>query len=75
MVFEVWPECWPIFQVFCRLQTQWLTSHAGPTGLNYPSAYPLLDRLASDSEEWDELLHDLQAMEIAALSQMREDNP
>lgn len=69
---EVWPECWPIFSLFCRLQTQWRVSHAGPTGLDYLAAYPLLDRLAESPDDWDQLLDDLRALEIAALEQMRE---
>lgn len=42
----------------------------GPTGLRYEAIYPLLDRTASNDEEWDQLFDDLQAMEAAALKQM-----
>jgi hypothetical protein len=44
----------------------------GPTGLRYEAVYPLLDREASDAQEWDELFHDLQVLEGAALKQMSE---
>jgi len=43
----------------------------GPTGLNYPSAYPLIDRMTGDPQEWDQLLCDLQVLEAAALEQIR----
>lgn len=42
----------------------------GPTGLRYEAIYPLLDRDAQDSEEWDQLFEDLQVLEGAALKQM-----
>ena len=42
----------------------------GPTGLRYEAIYPLLDRDAQDTEDWQELFHDLQVLEGAALKQM-----
>ncbi|MEY4416880.1 MAG: Phage related hypothetical protein [Pseudomonadota bacterium] len=58
----------PVVLVFSRLRTQWHHGMAGRTGLRYPSAYPLLDRLhPSDPDAWDEALDDLQTMERAAL--------
>jgi hypothetical protein len=68
---DVWPENWPIFTVFNRLQTQWIVGMGGPTGLSYPSAYPLLYRMTDDPQEWDQLLCDLQVLEAAALEQIR----
>lgn len=46
----------------------------GPTGLRYEAIYPLLDRAASDGDEWDSLFHDLQILEAAALKQMAENS-
>lgn len=67
---EVWPENWRVFVLFSRLQTQWNVSMGGPTGLRYEAIYPLLDRDAKDTEDWQELFHDLQVLEGAALNQM-----
>lgn len=72
--FEVWPENWPVVQLFCRLSTQWQVAIGGAVGLIYESAYPLLDRLYQDQQEWWQALDDLQEMERAALSAMREED-
>ena len=34
---EVWEENWDAVLMFVRMSTQWHTSMAGLTGLNYPS--------------------------------------
>lgn len=44
----------------------------GPTGLRYEAIYPLLDRAASDGDEWEALFQDIQVLESAALKQMAE---
>ena len=46
----------------------------GAVGLIYASAYPLLDRLYPDQQEWWQAFDDLQEMERAALSAMREED-
>lgn len=67
----MWPENWPIWEVFARVQTQWRISFSGATGLDYSAVYPLLDRLTSDPDEWQRHFDDLRTMEAAALEQMR----
>ena len=67
----MWPENWPAIALFLRVSSQWLTGMNGPTGLNYPSVYPLLDRAAKTPEEWDWLFDDVQQIERAALSEMQ----
>ena len=69
---EVWPENWPTFLLFSRLSTQWRIGMAGPTGLDYSALYPLLDKVATSSDEWDEIFEDVRVMERAALDAMRE---
>jgi hypothetical protein len=68
--FEVWPENWKAFSLFDSLQTQWNVGFSGATGLRYESAYRLIDRIAADDSEWQELFEDLQILERAALQQM-----
>jgi len=64
--FELWPENWDIVQMFLRMQTQWQTSMAGLTGLNYPSLqwlcklYAVKDPVA--------IFEGVQVMEMAALA-------
>lgn len=73
--FEVWPENWPAFVLFTRMQTQWQVGMAGCTGLRYEALYPLLDRKTQSPEEWAELFDDIQTLELAALEKMSEDRP
>lgn len=70
--FEVWPENWSAFKLFCRLQTQWQIGMNGPTGLIYQSVYPLIDRMGLEPEDWDQMLDDIGVLEVAALDAMRE---
>ena len=52
--------------------TQWRVGMSGPTGLDYAAVYPLLDRKATDSDEWEQLFDDLRVMESAALEAIAE---
>lgn len=72
-VVAVWPDNWPAFQIFARLQTQWSVGMGGRTGLRYEALYPLLDRTAADADEWEALFDDVRVMEYAALKQMSDD--
>lgn len=60
-----WPENEDVFRLFRRVGTQWALG-----GLRYEAIYPLLDRMAKDDKEWDQLLYELQVMEAAALDAM-----
>jgi hypothetical protein len=71
MVVEVWPENWQALQLFARLSTQWRVGMNGPGGLSYEAAYPLMDRLQLSQDELGQLFADLQVMEQAALTVMR----
>lgn len=72
VVVEVWPENWQAFDLFGLLATQWRVGMNGPTGLAYEALYPLLDRMTSSPQEWDEAFSDLRFMEAEALKVMRE---
>lgn len=71
-VIEVWPENWQAVQVFCLLSTQWQAGFAGVVGLRYESLYPLLSRVTSSDDEWDQLFADVQVLEREALTAMNE---
>ncbi|MEW6479781.1 MAG: DUF1799 domain-containing protein [Pseudomonadota bacterium] len=68
--YGVWPENWPAVVVFMQLRTQWRISFAGATGLDYGVLYPLLDRVTTDPDEWQQLLDDVRVLESAALDVM-----
>ena len=63
---EVWEENWDTVVMFLRMTTQWNTSMAGLTGLNYPSLewlcklYSVKDPVA--------IFEGVQVMEGAALA-------
>ena len=44
----------------------------GPVGLRYEAVYPLIDRMGLSKDEWDQTFYEVQEMEAAALSAMRE---
>lgn len=71
---EVWPENWPVFELFCTVRTQWRVGFGGPIGLDYSAVYPLIDRMTDDKDEWAQILRDLQCMEFAALAAMKTDD-
>ena len=66
----MWPENWPAFSLFRRLQTQWQVGMNGRTGLRYEALYPLLDRLTDSQEQWAQMFDDVRVLEYAALDQM-----
>lgn len=70
---QVWPENWPAFCLFARMQTQWHIGMGGRSGLRYEALYPLLDRETKDAAEWQALFDDVRTMEYAALKQMADD--
>ena len=67
-----WPENAQAIYLFIQLLTQWRVGMSGPTGLDYAAVYPLLDRKATDPDEWDQLFDDLRVMESAALEAIAE---
>lgn len=70
--FEIWPENWQAFTLFCRLQTQWRVGMSGPSGLDYTTVLALMDRMKLSEEDHDELFSDIQTLERAALEAMSE---
>ena len=68
--FEVWPENWPAFALFCKLGSQWRVGMNGPTGLDYTPLLALMARMKLSDEDHDELFDDIQTLERAALDVM-----
>jgi hypothetical protein len=68
---EVWPENWPICELFSCLGTQWRVGMAGPTGLDYAVLFRLMDEAGLTGPDWQETFHLIRVMESAALDEMR----
>lgn len=79
--FRLWPEHLPAFALWCAVQTQWRTSMAGPTGLDWQGvrAHPAARALPRAQRE--PVLADLACMEVAwlahraHLARLREQHP
>lgn len=66
-VVYLWPDNLRAWQCWCGVQTQWRTSHAGATGLDYAGVRAwLLDEVPDDAQRRD-IWRGLQACEIARL--------
>ena len=69
--FEVWPDNWPVVEMFLRCQTQWRTTASGVCGLDY-SAVEWLFRLY-EVKDCRAMLEGLQVMEAAAVKLMNKE--
>lgn len=67
---EIWPENWPIVEVFLAMDTQWHTGGMSgrPIGLRYSSLPVVLRALRVPSSEFPWVFAGLRTMERAALS-------
>jgi len=67
---EVWPDCWPAFELMSYVRTQWRTSMSGPSGLDYGVVLQLMEKRGLTVDEQLSLLDDIRVMELAALDEM-----
>ncbi len=50
--------------------TQWRVGGGGPIGLDYNVLYRRMDRMDLTPDEYDEMEHDIQILECAAINMM-----
>lgn len=67
-VCEVWDENWDILMMFLKLQTQWNTTMAGYSGLNYQSLEWFCR--VYNIEDVSAMVDGIRIMEAAALKQL-----
>lgn len=65
---DPWPDNLQALLLFQYLRTQWRTGAAGPSGLDYTVLHWKMDRMNLDPDDYDQLEHDIQIMEVAALN-------
>ena len=70
--FALWPECVPVWRLWCALQTQWRVGFAGATGMDYPAALALIDRAFLRPRQRREAFDCIRGMERAALEAFAE---
>ena len=56
------------YELMLYMRTQWVQGPGGPVGLNYASMHHKMARMNLAPDEYDQLEHDLQVMEVAALN-------
>lgn len=69
---EVYPDLWPVFELFEALSTQWRTGMCGPTGLDYGVIRDVAAMIGMKKKQINEVFFDLQVMEAEALAVMAE---
>lgn len=70
--FEVFPENWPVVDLFLRLQTQWRFTGMGvAAGLDYTAVDVVMRRLRIEDLDGS-IFAGLQVMEVAALNAVRD---
>lgn len=69
-IVEIWPENWPVFDLFDRMATQWDSGLSGKTGMKYLVLFALMDRMSLSSTDYDAMFSDIRHMELAALNEM-----
>ena len=67
---DLWSEHAAVFDLFCRLHTQWRVGAAGPIGLDYTVFFHELDRQELSRDEYDETMALLGLIERAALEEI-----
>lgn len=71
-VFEIWPDCWPAWQLFMELSGQWrFSGMGGCTALDYTPLFMRMDRMGLCDEAWNNLFFDIRVIERAALEAMQ----
>lgn len=66
----MWPENWPVIQLFRQMATQWRVSASGPTGLDYQTLFAVMDRQGLTGDEWKQMFEDIRVCEASALDEM-----
>jgi len=73
VIYTVWDENWPAFEMYLRYRTQWIQGPGGPTGLNYVPLSADLDRRGIYGEARESLIDGIRVIEDAVLAQVYKD--
>jgi len=69
---DVFPENWPVVELFVELSTQWRVGMSGATGLDYNVLFRLLDDRQLSRDERYVFFNDTRIMEATALETMHQ---
>lgn len=71
-VVEVFPENWPVVEVFSSLMTQWRIGMSGPTGLDYAVLPGVMGVLGIGRKDRRDVFDGVRVMESEALKVLSE---
>lgn len=65
---ELWPECWPAWQLFCEISGQWRVAPSGAVmALDYGPLFARMERLRLSDDDWNDRFADIAVIEAAAI--------
>lgn len=68
--FEVWPDNWLPYQIFCDVSRQWVCGPSGPIGLDFGAVEWVVGLYKVKPKKQLEVLHAIRILESSALTQM-----
>lgn len=69
--FEVFPDNWPVIEMFLRVQTQWRATYGSYYGLDYNSLFLMFDTY--QVEDRRSMLEDIQIIERSVITALNEE--
>lgn len=66
----IWPDNWPIKQIFCAMLSQWNVGMNGVIGLRYEALPMVLEIHGIEAEQKREVFDGLRVMERAAVEEI-----
>ncbi|MBD4920667.1 hypothetical protein GUF71_21670 [Xanthomonas citri pv. citri] len=67
---EIWPELWPMFEVFFEVNSSWRCGPSGPLCFDKLVVFDVLRHKGITGEDRDDLMRWLSVAETAALGQL-----
>ena len=69
--FEVWPDNWLPYEIFCEVSDQWRMGQGGPVGLDLNVVFHVMDLFEVNSrDERLDTLRAIRVMSASAITQM-----
>lgn len=67
---DLWPENWPVIDLYYRNRSQWRVGFGGLVGLDYTVFFHELDRKGLAPDDYDEMMDALRIVEETALDEL-----
>lgn len=70
---QVWPENWPVWQLWRELRGQWRAGFNGAYAIDYTPLFMRMERMRLGDADWEEMFADFRVVEAAALNEQTKD--